>query len=256
MHKLSGGILMHTNERFDKILDHLKLHKRASVADLSRLLYVSEATVRRDLNDMQRMGLLKRTHGGAVYADGSEEVSIFVRQEVNAPWKEATAAIALPHLPDFRTVFIDNSSTCLALVERMNLQHKMVVTNGFQAALFLSQKDDVQVIMPGGLFKPNTGFTGSMACKTLRGFRFDVMFSSCAAADLEGTYENSLSVKELKATAMELSQRHVLVLDRSKFQLRSPYRTAPLRKYDYIFTDADDATLRPYREAGIRIINK
>ena len=63
---------MHTNERFDLILDYLKMHKRATVADLSKLVYVSEATVRRDLNEMQRMGLLRRTHGGAMYADGSE----------------------------------------------------------------------------------------------------------------------------------------------------------------------------------------
>lgn len=101
---------MHTNERFDLILDYLKMHKRATVADLSKLVYVSEATVRRDLNEMQRMGLLRRTHGGAMYSDGSEEVSIFVRQEVNATGKEITASIALPHLPEFHTIFIDNSS--------------------------------------------------------------------------------------------------------------------------------------------------
>ena len=183
---------MHTNERFDLILDYLKMHKRATVADLSKMVYVSEATVRRDLNEMQRLGLLRRTHGGAMYADGSEEVSIFVRQEVNATGKEVTASIALPHLPDFHTIFIDNSSTCLALVQRMNLRHKVAVTNGIQAATWLAQQDDVQVIMPGGELKANTGFTGSMACNTLRGFRFDLMLCSCASIDMEGTYENSL----------------------------------------------------------------
>ncbi len=247
---------MHTNERYDIILEYLKLHKRATVADLSKLMFVSGATVRRDLTEMQRLGLLQRTHGGAMYSDGSEEVSIFVRQEVNATGKEATASIALAHLPEFQTIFIDNSSTCLALAERMNLRHKVVVTNGFEVAFLLAQRDDVHIIMPGGEFNPNKGFAGSMTCNALRGFHFDVMFSSCAAIDMDGTYENSLSSKELKATALELSSCHVLLMDHTKFQLKSPYRTAPLRTYDYIFTDAGDDLLIPYRNAGIRIMNK
>ena len=246
---------MHTNERFDLILDYLKMHQRAPVAELRKLVYVSEATVRRDRNEMQRLGLLRRTHGGAMYADGSEEVSIFVRQEVNATGKEVTASIALPHLPDFHTIFIDNSSTCLALVQRMNLRHKVAVTNGIQAATWLAQQDDVQVIMPGGELKANTGFTGSMACNTLRGFRFDLMLCSCASIDMEGTYENSLPVKELKVTAMELSDRCILITDKTKFSLRSPYRTVGLRKYDCIFTDAEDEVLTPFRAEGLEIIN-
>ena len=246
---------MHINERFDIILDYLKSHKRASVADLSKLMYVSGATVRRDLSEMQKLGLLQRTHGGAMYADGADEVSIFIRQEVNATGKEAAASVALAHLPEFHTIFIDNSSTCLALAGRMELQHKVVVTNGFQAASLLAQRDNVHVLMPGGEFSPTKGFAGSMACNALRGFRFDVMFSSCAAIGLGGTYEHSLSAKEIKATALELADRKVLVVDRSKFLLKSPYRTAALRAYDDIFTDAEDDLLIPYREAGITITN-
>ena len=138
----------------------------------------------------------------------------------------------------------------------MNLRHKVAVTNGIQAATWLVQQDDVQVIMPGGELKLNTGFTGSTACNALRGFRFDVMLCSCAAIDLEGTYENSLAVKELKVTAMDLSDRCILITDRTKFSLKSPYYTVSLRKYDCIFTDAEDELLTPYREAGLRIINR
>ena len=248
--------MMHINERYDVILEHLKLHKRATVANLSNLMFVSGATVRRDLAEMQKLGLLQRTHGGAMYSEGSDEVSIFVRQEVNATGKETTASIALAHLPDFQTIFIDNSSTCLALAERMNLRHKVVVTNGFEVAFLLARRDDVHIIMPGGEFDPNKGFAGSMACNALRGFHFDVMFSSCAAIDGSGTYENSLSSKELKATALELSACRILLTDHTKFHLKSPYRTAPLQTYNHIFTDAGDELLSPYREAGIHVVNK
>ena len=76
------------------------------------------------------------------------------------------------------------------------------------------------------------------------------------AIDMEGTYENSLAVKELKVTAMELSDRCILITDKTKFSLKSPYRTVGLRKYDSIFTDAEDELLVPYREAGLQIINR
>ena len=82
------------------------------------------------------------------------------------------------------------------------------------------------------------------------------MLCSCAAIDMEGTYENSLAVKELKVTAMDLSDCCILITDKTKFSLKAPYHTVSLRKYDYIFTDAEDELLSPYREAGLQIINR
>lgn len=246
---------MHTNERFDIILEYIKLHKRATIAELSKILYVSSATVRRDLSEMQKLGLVKRTHGGAMCVDTSEEVSIYIRKEMNAREKEETASIAMNHLPEFQTIFIDNSSTSLALAERLNLQHKLVVTNGFRVAGKLLERENVRIIMPGGELHENTDFSGSMTCNALREFHFDLMLSSCASIGMGGTYENSLSGKELKATALEVSDCHILLADNSKFHLQAPYRTASLREFDYIFTNANDQTVAPYREAGFKIIN-
>ena len=58
-------------ERLDHIMGHLRRHQTATVKDLARLLYASEATVRRDLNELQRQGLLKRMHGGAALLDST-----------------------------------------------------------------------------------------------------------------------------------------------------------------------------------------
>ena len=121
MKKQPEGKKMFVNERFNSITEYLKEHKRASVTELSNVLYVSPATVRRDLLEMQKMGLVARTHGGALYLDNSDEVSIFVRLEKDSLEKELTASVALDRIPPFQTVFIDNSSTCLALAERMDL---------------------------------------------------------------------------------------------------------------------------------------
>ena len=123
---------MFTRERYKLIEDYLKKESRATVDELAKMLYVSPATVRRDLTEMEKMGQIKRTHGGAIYNDSGDELNIFVRIENNAKEKDETAQIALKHLPSFNTVFVDNSSTCLALLSKMDLNHKTIVTNGFQ----------------------------------------------------------------------------------------------------------------------------
>ena len=118
---------MFTSERFKLISDYLKEHSRATVDELAHVLYVSPATVRRDLTEMQKLGMIQRTHGGAVFIDSVDEVNIFVRIEKNAADKERTASIALDKISFFNTIFIDNSSSCLALAERMNFQYKTVI---------------------------------------------------------------------------------------------------------------------------------
>lgn len=92
---------MLTNERQNKIMDFLKEHKTAVVRELAASLYVSEATVRRDLKEMQKMGLIERSHGGAILPENAEEVSIFVRMNKNAKEKERAATNALREMARF-----------------------------------------------------------------------------------------------------------------------------------------------------------
>ena len=248
---------MFVNERFKLISEYLKEKKKATVEELSALLYVSPATIRRDLLEMQKMGMVARTHGGALYIENSDEISIFVRLEKNAKEKEQAASVALGNLPSFQTVFIDNSSTCLALAERMDLTHKTVVTNGLQVALKLSQKEDVHLIMPAGEVHFNTNsVTGSLTCNLLRSFNLDLMLCSCAALDGKGPYEYSLETIQLKQVALEQTRTHILVADKNKFFLSAPYRTCSLSAYDAVMTDADDETARPLRELGVAVYNK
>ena len=155
---------MLTTERQNMIMDYLKEHKTAVVRKLAASLYVSEATVRRDLKELQKMGLIERSHGGAVHPENAEEISIFVRISKNAKEKERAATNALKILPDFpfRSLFIDSSSTALALAGRMDLSYKTVVTNNLQTAMQLSKKNNSTLILLGGNVQFNTNSaTGS-----------------------------------------------------------------------------------------------
>lgn len=101
---------MAINERQNEILRTLKESKTASVNALAKALYVSEATIRRDLAEMKSMGLIERSHGGAILPENAEEISIFFRMEKNANEKERAATKALPHIPPFKSLFIDSLS--------------------------------------------------------------------------------------------------------------------------------------------------
>lgn len=246
-----------TNERVAGILEYLKEHRSASVERLAKMFYVSEASIRRDLKEMQRMGMIERSRGGALYYENADEVSIFVRVEKNAKEKEQTATVALKALPDFQSVFIDNSSTCLALAERMNLAYKTVVTNGLQIASKLSRKENVTIIMPGGEVHYNTNsVTGSITCDALNRYRVDLMLSSCAAITDGETFEHSLETMQLKRRAFDRSALRYLLVDSSKLGQRATYCTRAVGEYDAVITNADEKTAAELKKWGARVINK
>ena len=228
------SILM--NERHQSIVDYLKKHRTASVGVLAKLLFVSEATVRRDLAEIEKSGQIRRTHGGAVLSYGAEEVSLFVRMSENRGAKEEAVRRALPYVPkDFKTVFLDSSSTALLLVQRLSLEGKTVVTNNLQSALLLSKIDGVDIIIPGGsLYSSSSSVKGAWTNSLLREFRFDLMISSCASIADGGTYESAIDQREIKRIAHERSAFHILLADYSKINGQGSYFVAPLSGYEVV----------------------
>ena len=231
---------MALTERQNEILRKLKENKSASVTELAKDLYVSEATIRRDLAEMKSMGLIERSHGGALLPENAEEISIFFRMEKNASEKEHAATKALPHIPPFKSVFIDSSSTALALAERIDLNFKTVVTNNLQTAIQLSKKPNINLILLGGSVHFNTNSaTGSWTTRQLEDFAFDLMISSCAAVIDGGAYERSLDQKEIKRAVFLRCKKKLLIFDHTKFTAEGTYRSAALKDYDIIVTDKE-----------------
>ena len=225
-------------ERQNNILKTLKANRTANVKWLAKTLYVSEATIRRDLKEMQSLGLLERSHGGAILPENSAEISMFVRMQKNAKQKEKIATSALAHIPSFRSLFIDSSSTALALAERMELGFKTVVTNSLQTALVLSKKENINLILLGGNVQSNTNSTtGSWTSSQLNDFSFDLMLCSCAAIKGEEVFERSLDQKEIKRIAFSRSVKRILLADSSKFNADGFYRFSSLPDFDFVFSD-------------------
>lgn len=230
---------MQHNERHEKILDYLREHKTARVNELARLLFVSETTVRRELEAMQSLGLAERTHGGAILHESADEISVFVRAKANPKEKEKLATTAQALLPDFATLFLDSSTTALTLAGRLDLRRKTVVTDSLQAAMLLSKKSAITPVMLGGeVSYRSDSVTGSMTVRQLGEFRFDLMIASCAAVTEEGAFENSLGICEVKKAAFANSRKRILLADAGKFNRRGTYLLAPLDGFDFVVTDS------------------
>ena len=229
---------MALTERQNEILRILKENKTAGVNELAKDLFVSEATIRRDLAEMKSMGLIERSHGGAILPENAEEISIFFRMEKNANEKERAATKALPYIPPFKSVFIDSSSTALALAERIDLNFKTVVTNSLPTASQLSKKPNINLILLGGTVHFNTNSaTGSWTARQLEDFAFDLVISSCAAVIGNETFERSLDQKEIKRAAFKRCKKKILVVDHTKFSAHGTYRLSALSDYDLVVTD-------------------
>jgi DeoR/GlpR family transcriptional regulator of sugar metabolism len=229
---------MNLNERHSAILEILKKNRKANVKRLAEQLFVSEATIRRDLKAMQTLGLIERSHGGALLSDNTEEVSIFVRMTKNAKAKEQIATNALPIIPNFRSMFIDSSSTALALAGRMDLSFKTVVTNNLQTALQLSKNENVNLILLGGNVQfRSVSSTGCWTARQLDEFKFDLMIFSCSSVSDGIAYERSLDQKEIKLAALKRSKYKILLVDKSKFSTDNTHKIASLDEIDYVVTD-------------------
>ena len=229
---------MALTERQNEILRILKENKTAGVNELAQDLFVSEATIRRDLTEMKSMGLLERSHGGAILPENAEEISIFFRMEKNANEKERAATKAIPYIPPFKSVFIDSSSTALALAERIDLNFKTVVTNSLPTASQLSKKPNINLILLGGTVHFNTNSaTGSWTARQMEDFAFDLVISSCAAVIGNETFERSLDQKEIKRAAFKRCKKKILVVDHTKFNAHGTYRLSALSEYDLVATD-------------------
>ena len=226
-------------ERLEKIMELLRESKSASISKIAKHTDSSEATVRRDLSDLEKNGLLRRTHGGAVIFESSnDETSALVRMTQSKDKKEKIATLALSVIGEGKTFFFDSSSTVCSLAKIFNLKYKTIVTTGLNCALTLSEKEDLNVIIPGGnvMFNSNS-ILGSLTLKNLTQYNSDIAVFSCAGLCGHLVTEATFEQSELKKLAHANSSVRVLLVDSSKFDKKLPFTFGKTDDFDYIITD-------------------
>lgn len=152
-------------ERQQKILELLDENGFVSVEFLSKTLFCSGATIRRELAALAENQKIKRTHGGAMHFNGISNDSPFhLRNNRNINEKHYIANLAVQNIHDAMTIFIDSSSTAACLVKYLNTFHDLnIITNGLQIVYALAEQQTIQVFATGGQIKNNVTMYGTPA---------------------------------------------------------------------------------------------
>jgi DeoR/GlpR family transcriptional regulator of sugar metabolism len=250
-------------DRHAKILEILREEKSVKVSRLIKLFNVSIETVRRDLEHLEKEGLLKRVYGGAVLENiNSVEVNFKVRETKNVEEKREIAEIASRYINEGQSIAMDVSTTNdeLAKVIKKKFDKLTVITNSIKIALELSDKEKFNVILIGGLLRQEElCIVGGLAEKFLDDFHIDISFMSMSGISIKGDLTDyGFGEAQVKKKMIERAQRTIVLADSSKFDVVSLLKIATVDKVDMIITDSklNKNVLNKYLEKGIEVINK
>ncbi|MBQ9070768.1 MAG: DeoR/GlpR transcriptional regulator [Clostridia bacterium] len=226
--------------RQEEILDYVKTHKFASVAELAEMLYTSQATVRRDIEKLEAKGALKTVYGGAVAVEYEKEpIPIYIRDKENSPKKEKIAAAAARLIKDNSTVIFDSSSTvrrmCKYIKSRKGLT---VVTNNLRVCSELKDSD-VKVVCTGGtLVQKRECFVGHFAEDFIRRIRADMLFfSSQGISDTGDVTDSSEEEIALRRVMLDAAKEKYFLFDSSKKGKEYPFLLCNVSSLDGILSD-------------------
>lgn len=250
---------MSAHQRRDAILGRLERNEKLSVAELAAELRVSEMTVRRDLEAMEKSGILQRVHGGAVTAQSrSYEPPFAVRSMRHVEEKQRIGRAAAELVSEGETLILDAGTTTLevarALLGRRNLR---VLTLSMRIAELLADETGITVLVPGGVCRPGErSLVGSMAENALRQFSFDTFFMTVGGISTEGgVTEYNQEDAAIKRAAFASSRRRIAVTDSSKLGKTAFAKICLLDELDLLITDkqAPRDVVRKFRAAGVEV---
>ncbi len=248
------------NERQQKISELVKRKKSITVVQLAGLLFVSEATVRRDLNELEKSGVLKRSHGGAFLPEGGAvESPGMVREKQNVHEKRLIAGMVRDFLRADTTVFMDSSSSAGAVIPYIcDCAPVSVITNGIRNCLRLIESGGAKVYLcPGVVSGYSDAALGTDAVKYAAGFCADLCVISCGGiSESGGVTEASREQAQIKRQMLENSKVRLLLCDSSKFGRDCMSILGGFECFDYLLTDKTPPKelADAVRQAGCEII--
>lgn len=247
---MSRPVSKSPEERLGEMRELIAEHGTVRIDQLAADFGVSEMTVRRDLDELEALGVARRVRGGAI-ALGPEAWE--QRHQHNARAKAKIAEKLLPLVPASGSVALDASTTIYRLANAIEAARDLVVvTNGWDTFHSMRSTPGITPTLTGGTEEPRTGsLVGPMAIRAAQGFLYDTFFSSAAALDSEfGSSEAALAESEVKRAFSQTSSRIVLAVDQSKLNTRAQARVFDFEQLDLLVTDLDpsDPRLDPYRD--------
>lgn len=232
---------MNLTDRQQEILKRLR-EKGGTISsnELTNSFDVSVQTIRKDLNDLNDLGLVKRVHGGITLPVQSRNLSFQNRQILNFEAKESIAAALAADIPEGASIFLGIGTTLQKIAEALVTHPGLtVVTNNLNAALILCQNDNIDTYLAGGrIRRADQDTMGEDTTSYLRKFHVTYgIFGVGGISDTGALLDFSPEESHVSRAILENCEKRVLVADKRKFQRHAPVRTGTLSDIDNFYID-------------------
>jgi DeoR family transcriptional regulator, fructose operon transcriptional repressor len=251
---------MYAEERQQEILRRARADGRVDVMRLAEDLAVTSETIRRDLTVLERAGVVRRVHGGAIPIERlGFEPAVAARDAVMTAEKERIAKAAIAELPESGAIIIDAGTTTGRLVEALPADYEVTaVVNSPALATALATRSNVTVIMLGGRVRGRTLATvDDMALRPLSQLHVDVAFMATNGLSVaHGLTTPDPAEATVKRAMIGAARRTVLLADHTKVGTDYLARFASLSDVDLLITDTglDEESAEDLEQAGLRVI--
>ena len=257
-------------ERQSRLRDLLARKGMSDLDSLSSELRVSQSTIRRDVEQLERRGLVRRTHGGVIWvgdeadernspagANGARHYAFDQRMDFQSDAKRQIAREAAKLVRPGQTILVDGGTTTFYLAQQLLNQPIQLVTNSLPIANLFINDEHVELVLVGGLLYPRYGvLLGPMAENELGTIHAQTLFISVAGITGGSLYNQNLLLVSAERRMMEQAQQVVLLADSGKFGQQALARLGGLDEIDVVVADA--ALPHEQREqvmaAGVQLI--
>lgn len=248
-------------QRHRRILEHLKLHNVVQNTTLSEMLGVSEATIRRDLEDLDARGLLERTHGGAVLSQRlPQEPDYGHSAQAHPAEKRAIGARAAELVEDGEIIFVNSGTTTTEVVRHLYGRRNVTVfTNNVRAAREAREAElDIELVLLGGAFRYRSdSVAGAYATNVLNQIYAARAFIGVDGISLRHGCTTPTEAEAEIARVMIARTRGptVVVADHSKWGVVSNFELARVEQLHAVVTDAafDGAAHQALQDCGVEV---
>jgi DeoR/GlpR family transcriptional regulator of sugar metabolism len=238
------------DRRRTALADHVLSAGSVSAADLAELFGVSLMTIHRDLDELERQGIVRKYRGGVTaQPSGVFESNVGYRKKSNQQAKDAIAARAVELVEPGMAVMLDDSTTALALARRLvGITPLTVVTNFLEAMNLLARERDIRLMALGGDYDPlHDSFLGMSCVDAIESLRVDLCFVSTSAVSGGYAYHQEQHIVSVKRAMLGAATRNVLLVDHTKLGRVALHHVAPLSVFERVVVD-DGAGAEALRE--------
>ncbi|MGG1684633.1 DeoR/GlpR family DNA-binding transcription regulator [Pseudalkalibacillus sp. NRS-1564] len=246
-------------ERQQKIVDAVNEKNSLRVSELSQMFSVTEETIRRDLEKLEKDKKLRRSHGGAVKINqSSHEIPYSERKVINVQEKKDIGIEAVKHVVEGDSLILDASTTAYYMAKALPNVPLTVVTNSVKVAIELSEKKEITIISTGGILNTRSmAYLGPLAESSLDDYHVNKAFISCKGIHLvRGISESNEQQARIKRKMLESAEINFVMVDHSKFGIQAFSRFAELDIVDHILSDQkiDNEIFQKLSERSMNVI--